>query len=80
MLHPKNVLNSHFHEEHPNLEEAFKAFPQIQASRSEEKKVIINEEWSNVYTYTYPENVANKITNVKNVDEFWFILKELRDT
>ena len=77
-FHPDNVLNSDFHREYPDLEEAFEAFPQIKACQNDNVRRKINNEWNALSTYGFSDDISSEIKNVKHVDDFWYIIKRVR--
>ncbi|KAL7289728.1 hypothetical protein TKK_0016449 [Trichogramma kaykai] len=76
LFHPENALNKEFHE---HVEKNGLLFPTFERFKSlqpfHEKEKVMKTEWDDLIKYDLPGN----ITNEKDMDKFWFLLKEVGD-
>ncbi|KAJ8673910.1 hypothetical protein QAD02_005172 [Eretmocerus hayati] len=79
LLPPNNALKTTVHQQHPTLNCLFTAYPQFESCKIPSVMESINEEWMEPAQYELPEIMKDKLLKSEGSDEFWNLLRSLRD-
>lgn len=74
-----NVFDEEIHQQYPTLDEVFENYMIIKASKDNDLKTIINDEWAKLSTYEFTTDFKNTLNDSTADDEFWFKLLEFAD-